>query len=215
MIGMLIGEIALIGNDEAIINVGGVGYLVKCGSKTLSRLSVGSEAVLHIETHVREQAITLFGFVDEEERAWFVRLQKVQKLGPKAALAILDIMSPSEILSAASLEDKTAFARANGVGPALAGRIIVELAGKPPPQGRGISGTMPGHYGEREDEVCVAANNSGLQNDAVLALTGLGIDESKARRAIAKALSDDKGLLSDENLSLNDLVKQALKNVGT
>ena len=203
MIGMLTGTVLVIGTDEAIIDVGGVGYLVKCGARTLSKLEIGKNAVLHIETHVREQAITLFGFADEEERAWFVRLQSVQKVGPKAALAILDIMNPSEILSAASLEDKAAFSRANGVGPSLAGRIVVELAGKAPPSGRGFAPTMPAHHGEGG-----LATATSLQKDALLALTGLGIDDSKARRVIAGVLA------KNADLELNDLIKQALKDVG-
>ncbi len=203
MIGWLKGMIVVIGTDEAILDVGGVGYLLKCGSRTLSRLTIGEQAILHVETHVREQAITLFGFFDEEERAWFVRLQKVQKLGPKAALAILDIMSPAEILSAASLEDKTAFARANGVGPALAGRIVAELAGKAPPDGRGFAPKMPAHHGESMSN---AASN--LQKDAVQALTGLGIDQSKAMRAVANALS------THAEADINTVIKAALKDLG-
>ena len=140
MIGMLTGTVLVIGSDEAIIDVNGVGYLVKCGSRTLGTLSVGDMAVLHVETHVREQAITLFGFADEEERAWFVRLQTVQKVGPKAALAILDIMRPDEILSSASLEDKAAFGRAKGVGPSLASRIVSDLSGKAAAAGARIYG---------------------------------------------------------------------------
>ena len=138
MIGMVSGICLMSGTGEAIIDCGGVGYLLQCGSRTLGNLTEGQPARLHVETHVREQAITLFGFHSEEERAWFVRLQSVQGVGPKAALAILDILTPGEVLSAASLEDKTAFARANGVGPKLAARIATELSGKPAPQGRGF-----------------------------------------------------------------------------
>jgi len=127
MIGMVSGVCLMAGTGEAIIDCNGVGYLVQCGSKTLSQLSEGAPARLHIETHVREQSITLFGFATEEARAWFVRLQSVQGVGPKAALAILDILTPGEIMSAAALEDKTAFARASGVGPKLATRIATEL----------------------------------------------------------------------------------------
>ncbi|HHI89078.1 MAG TPA: Holliday junction branch migration protein RuvA [Hellea balneolensis] len=205
MIGMLTGTVAVIGTDEAILDVNGVGYLVKCGSQTLSRLSVGAQATLHIETHVREQAITLFGFADEEARAWFVRLQSVQKVGPKAALAILDILSPAEILSAAAMEDKATFARASGVGPSLAARIVMELSGKPPPQGRGFAPAMPAHHGE----VAPGAKASGLQRDAVSALCNLGIDQTRAMRAVANALS------SDQTLDLNQLVKSALKDLNS
>ena len=89
MIGMLTGTVLMVGSDEAILDVGGVGYLLKCGNRTLGRLSVGETATLHVETHVRETAITLFGFADDDDRAWFVKLQTVQKVGPKAALSIL------------------------------------------------------------------------------------------------------------------------------
>ncbi len=206
MIGMLKGVVIVIGTDEAIIDVNGVGYLVKCSGRTLSTLSVGAEAVLHVETHVREQAITLFGFSGEEERAWFVRLQMVQKVGPKAALAILDIMTPGEILSAASLEDKAAFARANGVGPSLAGRIVVELSGKPPPKGRGFTPSFADAGG---DVRVVEKTEMTAQKDAVSALVNLGIEHSQALRAVANALQ------IDSELELNALVKAALKELSS
>jgi len=210
MIGMLSGVCLMAGIGEAILDCGGVGYLVKCGSKTLGRLEEGKPARLHIETHVREQSITLFGFATEEARAWFVRLQSVQGVGPKAALAILDILSPGEIMSAAALEDKTAFARASGVGPKLATRIATELSGKPPPAGRGFQPafTAPVSSGAGD-----AARNEGLsdmqlRNDAVSALENLGIGQSDALRAVAKAY----GTFSDDP-SLDDLIKTALKEL--
>jgi len=205
MIGMLKGTVIVIGNDEAIIDVGGVGYLVKCSGRTLSMLTVGAEAVLHIETHVREQAITLFGFVEEETRAWFVKLQSVQKVGPKAALAILDVLGPADILSAASLEDKAAFSRAKGVGPSLAARIVMELSGKPPPAGRGFTPTFADAGG---DVRVIDSTEMRAQKDAVSALVNLGIDPSKALRAVASALQ------ADDDLDLNALVKAALKELG-
>jgi holliday junction DNA helicase RuvA len=205
MIGMLKGSVVVIGTDEAIIDVNGVGYLVKCSGRTLSMLSVGSEAVLHIETHVREQAITLFGFGEEETRAWFVKLQSVQKVGPKAALAILDVLSPAEILSAASLEDKAAFSRANGVGPSLAARIVMELSGKPPPAGRGFTPEFADIGG---DIRVIDSTEMSAQKDAVSALVNLGIDPSQALRAVASALQ------MDAELDLTALVKAALKELG-
>jgi len=150
MIGMLTGTCLMAGTGEAIIDVNGVGYLLQCGSRTLGNLAVGEVVTLHVETHVREQAITLYGFHSEEERAWFVRLQSVQGVGPKAALAILDILTPGQILSAASLEDKAAFARAKGIGPKSASRIAIELSGKPAPAGRGFQPvfTAPSQSGD-------------------------------------------------------------------
>ncbi len=210
MIGMLTGTCLMTGSGEAIIDVGGVGYLLQCGSRTLANMSVGETACVHVETHVREQAITLFGFGSEEDRAWFVRLQSVQGVGPKAALAILDIMSPGEILSAASLGDKTAFARASGVGPKLAMRIATELAGKPPPAGRGIGGVFTAPSGGTPSAAQRAEGLSDMQlrNDAVSALVNLGIDQSSALRAVSSAyqtFSDDP--------PLDDLIRVALKEL--
>jgi len=208
MIGMLTGAVAVIGAGEAILDVNGVGYLFKCGSRTLSRLTVGEVSTLQVETHVRENAITLYGFAEEEDRAWFVRLQSVQKVGPKAALSILDTLTPAEILSAASLEDKTAFSRANGVGPSLAGRITVELSGKAPPLGRGFTAGLPAHGKSGSAEI-VDSSQMGQNRDAVSALVNLGIGQSEALRAVASAAKT-----AETELDLNALVKAALKELG-
>ena len=147
----------------------------------------------------------------DEERAWYVRLQSVQGVGPKAALAILDIMSPGEILSAASLEDKTAFARASGVGPKLAGRIATELSGKPAPAGRGIQPefTAPSHNpAVAETERSEGLSDMRLRNDAVSALQNLGIGQSDALRAVASAYQT---FLEDPEL--DDLIRVALKEL--
>ncbi len=211
MIGMLTGTCLVAGSGEAILDVNGVGYLVQCGARTLGKLGIGETACLHIETHVREQAITLFGFHSEEERAWFTRLQSVQGVGPKAALAILDILSPGEILSAASLEDKTAFSRASGVGPKLATRIATELSGKPPPTGRGIGAafTSPHSGLTSEAERAEGLSDMRLRNDAVSALVNLGIGQSEALRAVASAYNT----FSDDP-DLDNLIKVALKELG-
>jgi Holliday junction DNA helicase RuvA len=196
------------GSGEAIIDVNGVGYLVSCGARSLGAMAVGETVCVHVETHVREQAITLFGFMSEDDRAWFVRLQSVQGVGPKAALAILDIMSPGEILSAASLGDKTAFARASGVGPKLAARIATELAGKPPPAGRGIGGafTAPTKGAVSDVQRNEGLSDMALRNDAVSALSNLGIDQSAGLRAVAEAYQT-----FSEDPPLDDLIKAALK----
>lgn len=199
------------GTGEAIIDCSGVGYLLQCGSRTLAKLSEGEMARLHVETHVREQAITLFGFHSEEERAWFVRLQSVQGVGPKAALAILDILSPGEILSAASLEDKTAFSRASGVGPKLATRIATELSGKPAPTGRGFQPVFTAPSGEAGTESArnEGLSDMGLRNDAVSALVNLGIGQSEALRAVAQAYAS-----FEEDPNIDALIRVALKELG-
>lgn len=212
MIGMVSGVCLMAGTGEAIIDCGGVGYLLRCGSRTLSHLREGEPARLHVETHVREQSITLYGFSSEEERAWFERLQGVQGVGPKAALAILDILTPGDVMSAAALEDKTAFARASGVGPKLATRIATELSGKPPPVGRGFTSafTAPSSEtgsGETRNE---GLSDMQLRNDAISALANLGIGQSEALRAVAEAY----GNYSDDP-PLDDLVRAALKTLGS
>lgn len=200
------------GTGEAIVDCSGVGYLLQCGSRTLAKLAEGEAVRLHVETHVREQAITLFGFHSEEERAWFVRLQSVQGVGPKAALAILDILSPGEILSAASLEDKTAFARASGVGPKLATRIATELSGKPAPTGRGFQPafTPPSDDSGTESSRNEGLSDMGLRNDAVSALVNLGIGQSEALKAVAKAYAT-----FDDDPNVDVLIRVALKELGS
>lgn len=210
MIGMVSGVCLMAGTGEAIIDCGGVGYLLQCGSRTLGHLSEGEAVRLHVETHVREQSITLFGFHSEEERAWFVRLQSVQGVGPKAALAILDILTPGEILSAASLEDKTAFARASGVGPKLATRIATELSGKVPPTGRGFQPafTSPSSAVSSGAERNEGLSDMRLRNDAVSALVNLGIGQSEALKAVAQAYQ----MFADDP-DLDFLIKTALKEL--
>ena len=200
------------GTGEAIVDCGGVGYLLRCTARTLSTMREGEAVRLHVETQVRETSITLFGFGSEEERAWFERLTTISGVGPKAGIAILDVLSPGEIMSAAALEDKTAFARASGVGPKLAGRIAVELAGKPPPVGRGFASAFTAPTAAVVDG---ATRNEGLsdmrlRNDAVSALSNLGIDQSSALKAVAEAYKD----FADDP-ALDDLVKAALKKMGT
>src|SRR3954467_3378219 len=133
MIGRLWGVVAEVAEEDALIDVAGVGYVVRCGSRTLSRLpDVGGETVLHVETQWGEQTgMTLYGFQTRDERRAFVTLKTIQGVGPKAALAVLDVLPPGELAGAVARDDKAAAARAGGVGPKLALRIVTELKGKP------------------------------------------------------------------------------------
>lgn len=213
MIGMLKGIVEAVGADEAVIDVNGVGYLVGCASRTLSRLEPGQPVTLHIETHVREDAFRLFGFLEDIERAWFVHLQNIQGVGAKAAFAILDTVPVSEIANAAALGDKSTFARAKGVGPKLATRIATELKDKAPPQGRSFSIGLAPHAPEtasggtapRKPETPAGGAS---REDAVSALINLGYHESLARQAVATVLRD-KG----EDTPLNDVIRLSLKEL--
>jgi Holliday junction DNA helicase RuvA len=130
MIAKLRGVVDTIGDDYCILDVNGVGYLVYASSKTLSRLIIGNQFSLLIETVVREDSISLFGFYDAWEKEWFLTLTKVQGVGAKVCLSILSVLSPAELSQAVSAQDKTLFLRANGVGPKLAARLITELKDK-------------------------------------------------------------------------------------
>lgn len=204
MIGSLSGTVAAVGEDTALIEVGGVGYVVQSGGRTLARLQVGGPARLFIETHVREDAIKLFGFASEEERAWFAHLQTIPGVGAKVALGILDAMPPEALADAIALQDKAAFARANGVGPKLAARLATELTGKGGPKGFiGLGAAAP-----RAANSPAAATASGARAEAVSALVNLGIDQSSAARAVASAAKQ-----FEADAPAPELIRAALKEV--
>ncbi|NJL07793.1 MAG: Holliday junction branch migration protein RuvA, partial [Methylacidiphilales bacterium] len=133
MIGKLKGVIDSYGEDFVILDVQGVGYQVHCSARTLQALPApGEAATLAIDTFVREDQIRLFGFAADTEREWFRLLQTVQGVGTKVALAILSTLKPAELASAIALADKAMVARAPGVGPKVAARIVAELKDKAP-----------------------------------------------------------------------------------
>lgn len=198
MIGMLNGVVIALGDDEAVIDAGGVGYLVSVGSRAMSRLVIGAGVTLHIETYVREDAFRLFGFLTEAERAWFVRLQGVQGVGARHALALLDAVSASGIETAAALGDASAFERAKGVGKKLAERIAVELKGKAPPTRRRsqksetlVEALSDGHTPSPVSAAPKADPDTDdtARDVAISALINLGYGESEARHAVALAVT--------------------------
>lgn len=130
MIAKLKGIIDNIGEDCAIIDVNGVGYLVYMSSRSLSKLKQGEYASLLIETVIKEDSITLFGFQNAWEKEWFNTLTKIQGVGGKVCLSILSVLSPAQLSQAVSAQDKSSFLRANGVGPKLAARLVTELKDK-------------------------------------------------------------------------------------
>jgi Holliday junction DNA helicase RuvA len=179
VIGRLRGEVSEIGEEEALIDVGGVGYVVRCGSRTLSRLPpLGEEAVIQVESQWSDQAgLRLYGFLSRDERRVFVALQDIQGVGPKAALAVLDVLNPGELAGAAQRGDKDAVARASGIGPKLALRIVTELKDKP------IASDAVAAF-HANAAAPMAPTPAG---QAVAALMGLGIAEAAARRVVESA----------------------------
>jgi holliday junction DNA helicase RuvA len=206
MIGRLRGLVAEVTEEEALIDVAGVGYLVRCGSRTLGHLPpLGEETVLHIESQWAEATgLRLYGFLGRDERRAFVMLQAIQGVGPKAALAVLDILAPAELAAAAAREDKAAVARANGVGPKLALRIVTELKGKPIADGPVSSFQAHGVMSQPATTPAVSA-----AGEAVAALMGLGVAEVNARRVVEAAT-----LKLGEEAEIPVLIKAALQELG-
>lgn len=130
MIAKLKGIIDNIGEDCCIIDVNGVGYLVNMSSRSLSKLKQGEYANLLIETIIKEDSITLFGFQSPWEKEWFNTLTKIQGVGGKVCLSILSVLSPAQLSQAVAAQDKNSFLRAAGVGPKLAARLVTELKDK-------------------------------------------------------------------------------------
>jgi Holliday junction DNA helicase RuvA len=198
MIAALRGLLDHVGDDSAVIDVSGVGYLVFCSSRTLSALPRAGEAVsLRIETHVREDHIHLYGFSTEIERAWFRLLTTVQGVGARVALAILSALAPGDLARAIAAQDKAALGRASGVGPKLAARIAIELKDKagaialgPAAADGGAPAAGKGKKAAPDD----ADAAERLIGDAVSALVNLGYGRTEAYGAVVEAaheLGDD------------------------
>ena len=203
IIGRLRGTIAAVGLDSVMVDVNGVGYIALAGTRLLSKLTVGSEAEVFIETRVTENSITLFAFATDEERAWFVRLQDVPGVAGKSAMAIMDAISAPELMDALALGDAATITRAKGVGKKLAERIIGELSGKPPPMGRFGKFTA-----DPTGSVAAASElKTGARGEAVSALINLGYSQSEAARAVATAARD----LPDAETGV--LIRAALKEL--
>ncbi len=206
MIGRLRGLVTEVETEDALIDVMGVGYVVRCGARTLGRLPpVGEEAVLHIDhAWSAEQGPRLYGFSTRDERAVFRLLQSIQGVGPKAALSLLDVLPPDELAGAVAREDKAAVGRANGVGPKLALRIVTELKGKPLGTGMAVGGGGALLAGGG-----VAPQPASASGEATVALMGLGIAEPAARRAVDHAIA-----VHGPDIDLSTLIKSALQEIG-
>jgi Holliday junction DNA helicase RuvA len=203
MIGKLKGLIDSYGEDFVILDVQGVGYVVHCSGRTLQKLPrPGEAAALAIETQVREDSIRLFGFDSDAERDWFRLLQGVQGVGAKVALAILSIMSPTELVTAIATQDKAMVARAPGVGPKLAARIVAELKDKAPAFGA-VDPLVAKLSGDSEPGDAPSA-----VRDAISALVNLGYGRPQAAAAIAASV---KKLGADADTGA--LIRQGLKEL--
>lgn len=205
MIGKLKGLVDGFGDDFVHVDVGGVVYEAICSGKTLQALpQVGHAAVLHTEMVVREDLIRLYGFATEAEKAWFNLLTTVQGVGARVALAILSVLTPSELASAIALQDKSMVGRANGVGPKLALRIVTELKGKAPALGAGDAALLGLQTAIGEGVA------RGPVADAVSALSNLGYSQAQASAAVARVVSKE-----GEGASTETLIRLGLRELSS
>jgi len=209
MIGKLTGRIDVIGNHYVLIDVNGVGYIVSASGRTLSHVgSKGDIISLWIETHVREDNISLYGFCDVTEQQWFKLLITVQGVGAKAALSILSVASPDELSLAIAAQDKAVFTRAEGVGPKLATRLVTELKDK---AGQIDLSSMVANEGSTSislSPVKIEMGEKTLISEALSALVNLGYGRSEALIALNTAWRE-----LGEEIDLSSLIKRGLKEL--
>ncbi|WP_455473989.1 Holliday junction branch migration protein RuvA [Bartonella sp. B30(2025)] len=201
MIGKLKGNLEHIFDDHIILNVHGVGYIVFISHRLRCSLpALGESLSLFIETHVREDAIRLFGFAEKIEQEWFCLLQNVPGVGAKVSLAILGILSPNELTQAIALSDVAMISRAPGVGKKVGERIVRELKSK-----------APSFHGDAVHSISsssLATQNNQPIDDALAALINLGFERDQAAQALGLAMKD---LEEEETVSSALLIRNSLK----
>ena len=201
MISFLRGPVAHVGLASAVIDLNGAGMSVNATPQTLSRLRIGEEGKLFTSLIVREDSLTLFGFGSDDEREVFDILLSVSGVGPRLALAVLAVHEPEAIRVAAHSGDGKAFTKVPGIGPKVAGRIVLELAGKLVPHGTAPGTTAP------------AANSEAVwKPQVVAAMTSLGWSEKDATSSIDKSLADSPELADKGNVA--EILRATLRWLG-
>ena len=206
MIAWLNGIVRDIGAGYAVIDVQGVGYLVSASGRTLGALQMNQPTMLHIETVVREDAFLLYGFRDTSERDWFRLLQTVQGVGGRVALALLTVLSADQLVQAIASGDKAALARADGVGPKLAARLLTELKDK-------VAGLALGAMARTQAPTSATPVEVGgaVEAEAVSALVNLGYGRSEAFASVVKLAKAARAEGWEPTLA--DLIRAGLKDL--
>ena len=209
MIARLKGIIDDLGPDWLVIDVSGVGYLVHCPARTIGALpGQGMPTELYIETHVREDQISLYGFADARERECFRLLTTVQGVGAKVALAILGTLSPDQLVDAILAQDKAQLSRADGVGPRLAARLLTELKDRILMVAGSLQ-VVSADQQAREAAPAAAAEPEGITADAISARVNLGYGRAEAFGAVSRV----RRAPGDAD-SLEALIPAALRELG-
>ncbi|MGA3400125.1 MAG: Holliday junction branch migration protein RuvA [Acetobacteraceae bacterium] len=203
MIALLTGRVDQLTEGSCVLDVNGVGYLVQASTRTLAALpQPPATARLLIETHVREDAIQLYGFADPAERDWFRLLTTVQGVGAKVALSVLSALSPRDLVGAIAAGDRASLTRAPGVGPRLAVRLLTELREK--------VGAMPT---SAPGLAVPAGRTGGVAEDAVSALTNLGYRRPEAQPAVARVI-ERLGAAAPLDAVIREALKELAQRVG-
>lgn len=203
MIASLTGRVARIELDALVLEVGGIGYLVRTTPQALASTRHGAELTLHTELVVREDSLTLYGFPHPEETEIFRIVQSVSGIGPRIALAVLAVLEPEELRRAVAEEDVRTITRTPGIGPKVAGRMILELSGKlASPSGAPASTTAQAGS--------PAAGGGGIDADVIEALVGLGWPEKAAAGAVATAREGE-----GSELDAASLLRSALRGLAS
>lgn len=198
MIASLTGRVARIDLDSLVLEVGGIGYLVRTTPQALSATRHGAELTLHTELVVREDSLTLYGFPHPEEAETFRIVQSVSGIGPRTALAVLAVLDPEELRRAVAEQDAKTITRTPGIGPKVASRMLLELGGK-----------LPSPSGPVGTTTTAATGDGGGDADVVEALVGLGWAEKAALAAVESARADDGA-----TLGAAALLRRALRGLG-
>lgn len=197
MLAYIKGTITEIRTDEIIVETGGVGFSVFTSSQATAKLTKNQQATIFTHLNVREDDMSLFGFLTREERSVFRMLINVSGVGPKSALSILSCLSVDELRMAVLADDYKAIAKANGIGPKTAQRLIIELRDK-----FHLEDVLDGY----EENALDASEPEDLVSEVAMALSGLGYSNVEALRAIKK-------VPNREGMTVEQLLKAALKNI--
>ncbi|MCL6423503.1 Holliday junction branch migration protein RuvA [Brachybacterium sp. JHP9] len=186
MIATLTGTVASLGLDSLVLDVHGVGYLVRTTPAALAQTRLGADLTLHTEMVVREDSMTLFGFPSAQDADAFRIVQSVSGIGPRLALSVLAVMSPEDLARAVAAQDIKAISRTPGIGPKVASRMVLELGGRlaPPIEPAAAAEGSSGAPSKRGAE---PAGTSGVQAQVLEALLGLGWPEKSATEAVSRA----------------------------
>jgi holliday junction DNA helicase RuvA len=199
MIGKIKGIVDTIELDSVIVDIAGVGYLLRCSGRALSNMNIGDNVELFVETYVREDQITLYGFMSKQEKQCFLKLVTVKGVGPRLALQILSYLTADQIFIAITTKDSVVFSNISGVGPKLVNRIFAELKEKD-------FAEFALHTHDTALQNTTTQVQS-LKNDAISALVNLGINKTDAYVTVSTILAEQK------DIDLNNVIKLSLNSL--